>query len=959
MAKSGKAKAAKVETLTHEAAKRRNIPTAELEAYMADAEAAPRPVRYRRNPDLDPQLVWRGKDEQDSEDLTIETVPIYIQEKIHPKAIIDDLRRQSARRREAETNMPDLFADFNGLPDEEARLEFYAHNQNWSNRMILGDALLVMNSLAEKEGLRGQVQCIYMDPPYGIKFGSNWQASTKRRDVQDGKVEDTSREPEVIKAFRDTWELGIHSYLSYLRDRFLVSRELLSKSGSIFVQINDENAHIVRSLLDETFGSENYVATLSFLKTSGATSDYIPGVYDIILFYARNRDTLKYRQLYLRKEKTGDGNSAYSRVALSDGIKRPMTGPEKDGGNALPPGSRIYRLDNLTSQSIGREKGEGAASWFPVPMAGQEYRPSEKVRWKTNQLGMANLLRAGRLEPTTDKLYYVRYLDDFAAYPITNFWRDTVIAGYASDKRYVVETSPKVVERCLLMTTDPGDLVLDPTCGGGTTAFVAEQWGRRWITIDTSRVALTLARTRLMAARYSYYLPKDSREGAQKEADLTGRPPSDGPFRGDVRHGFIYERVPHITLKSIASNTEIGVVYEKWQQRMEPLRAQLNAALGKAWEEWEIPRAANDKWADAAKTLHEQWWAMGRERQAEIDASIARNANVEMLYDRPYEAKNTVRVAGPFTVESLSPHRVLPTDEEDDALLDALDAQAAEDGRSPTPRPERLRCKPADGTGNRNADDFVTVVLENLKAAGVQNTKKGERLAFTALKPWAGGRYVHAEGRYMEGERERRAAICIGPEYGTVSRELVRQAAREAVDLFDVLVVCGFAFDPHVGDDTMNLGRLTVLKARMNQDLHMAEHLRKTGAGNLFVVFGEPDVELRSLPDGQVEVEVKGIDIFDPTTGEVRGGDVDDIACWFIDTDYDEQSFFVRQAYFLGSRDPYERLKRTLKAEIDEEAWATLHSAVSRPFSKPSTGRIAVKVINHYGDEVLKVYDVA
>lgn len=541
--------------------------------------------------------------------------------------------------------------------------------------------------------------------------------------------------------------------------------------------------------------------------------------------------------------------------------------------------------------------------------------------------------------------------------PLSNIWDDTVTSGFGAPKIYVVQTNVKVVERCLLMTTDPGDLVLDPTCGSGTTPYVAEQWGRRWITIDTSRVALTLARQRMMAARYPWYVLRDSADGAQKEAELVGRPASEAQYHNDIRHGFVYERVPHVTLKAIANNAEIDIIHAKWEETAESLRARLNSALQQAWEEWQVPRDASNTWSNDAKDLHAEWWRQRRARQAEIDASIARNAAVELLYDRPYERKNTVRVTGPFTVESLSPHRVLAPEEDDNVLLHTLRAEAEEAGKPlPERRPLGVRAANAAPQGD---DDFVRVVLENLLKAGVQNTKKGERLTFTSLEPFTGDGFLHAQGRYQEGERERLAAIFIGPEYGTVSRDMVMRAAREARDVFDVLVVCGFAFDAHVGSETMNLGRLTVMKARMNEDLHMAEHLKKTGAANLFVVFGEPDMDIEPAGDGQFRVRIKGVDIFDPTTGEVRSSadPAEDIACWFLDSDYDGDSFFVRHAYFLG-RDPYERLKKTLKAEIDEAAWETLNSTTSRPFPAPKSGRIAVKVINHYGDEVMKVFRV-
>jgi len=524
------------------------------------------------------------------------------------------------------------------------------------------------------------------------------------------------------------------------------------------------------------------------------------------------------------------------------------------------------------------------------------------------------------------------------------------------DKVYVVQTSAKVIERCLLMATDPGDLVLDPTCGSGTTAYVAEQWGRRWITIDTSRVALALARARIMGARYPYYLLADSREGQKKEADVTRSAPSTQPVHGNVRLGFVYERVPHITLKSIANNAEIDVIHEKWQATLEPLRATLNKALKRsdkqAWEEWEIPREAEAGWPAAARTAHAEWWEARIARQKEIDASIAAKAEFEDLYDKPYDDKKKVRVAGPFTVESLSPHRSLGIDA-DDSLVDPAEPKAA----SPAA---------AADDGESTGDQFVRAILENLKTAGVQQAHKEGKLVFSALAPWPGS-FVCAEGRYADDAkaasgREKRAAIFIGPEYGTVSRNDLSAAAREALEAgFDLLVACGFNFEA-VATEFSKLGPLPILKARMNADLHMADDLKNTGKGNLFVVFGEPDIELLTAKpqhgSDMLQVRIKGVDVFHPTTGEVRSDNADGIACWFIDTDYDEQSFFVRHAYFLGAGDPYAALKTTLKAEIDPEAWESLRSDTSRPFAKPAGGRIAVKAINHLGDEVMKVFRV-
>jgi len=586
------------------------------------------------------------------------------------------------------------------------------------------------------------------------------------------------------------------------------------------------------------------------------------------------------------------------------------------------------------------------------------------------------------------------YFKDFPYIPLTSSWYDTRFGGFVGEQKiYVVQTQVQIIERCLLMTTDPGDLVLDPTCGSGTTAYVAEQWGRRWITIDTSRVALALARARIMGARYPYYLLADSRDGQIKEAEITRTAPSMQPTRNDIRQGFVYERVPHITLKSIANNAEIDVIWEKFQETLEPLRIGLNQVLGKSWEEWEIPRNADypwdkntqglfyalkaeqaggmkgisksidellyginhnlkrnytlktlperpsDPWPHAAKKLHADWREQRIARQKEIDASIFAKVDYEYLYDKPYEDRKTVRVAGPFTVESLMPHRVLTLDENDD-LTDGVTESKTTYGY------ER---------------DFTRIILENLRIAGVQQAHKEDKITFTSISPWP-GHLICAEGRYieedMENGTEKRAAIFIGPEFGTVSRPDLVYAAREAGDAdFDVLITCAFNYDAH-SSEFNKLGRIPVLKARMNADLHMADDLKNTGKGNLFVIFGEPDIDIQDAPDGQIQVKINGVDVFHPNTGEVRSDGAEGIACWFIDTDYNEESFFVRHAYFLGANDPYKSLKTTLKAEINKEAWDTLHSDTSRPFDKPTSGRIAVKVINHLGDEVMKVFRV-
>jgi len=640
--------------------------------------------------------------------------------------------------------------------------------------------------------------------------------------------------------------------------------------------------------MDEILGSNNFISSITFKKTSSASSELLAGVNDYLLWYGKDKEKVKYRQLYRAKEPEGRGGGQYNWVEEPNGVRRGIHSDESL--EHIPLGSRLFRHSTMTSQ---RPPGD-----FPVSLDGRVYRPKTGY-WKTGDKGMELLKYAGRLMAFGNTLEYVRYLDDFPVFPITNIWEDTVTSGFADPKVYVVQTNSHVAERALLMTTDPGDLVLDPTCGSGTTAYVAEQWGRRWITIDTSRVALALARTRLMAARFPYYYLADScpqmtqmnadediknylrqsassadKKSPSSSADSSCAPP-------DIRKGFVYKRVPHVTLKSIANNPDI-------KEGM---------------------------------------------TRAEIDAAIRRHAETETLYDQPYEDKNRIRVSGPFTVESLSPDRIVSTDEE-------------------RPASELV------GQKHPGRADFATMILDNLRKAGVQNTFKNERLKFDRLESHAGA-WIHATGDYTNGDgKTRRVAVTIGPEYGTVTPQQVKEAAKEAVFGigFDILIVCGFAFDPHVSEEVKRYGKLTVLPARMNPDLLIGDTLKNTGAGNLFMIFGEPDIAITRDADGKLVVEVKGVDVYDPTTGQIRSSSTDDIACWFIDTDYNGECFFVRHAYFLGADDPYGKLKRALRAEIDEAQWSALYSTKSYPYEPPKSGKIAVKVINHYGDEVLKIY---
>jgi adenine-specific DNA-methyltransferase len=880
----------KVNALKHKD-KRKNIPTDELRGFISEEErkaAIASYPRWRTDRDrsLDPQLVWRGKDEQDLADLEVPAVPIYIQEKVHPRAIVERLR-QATQSGNAESE-PQLFDDFNGIEFDEL-VDFYEHSQSWTNRLILGDALLVMNSLAEKESLKGKVQMIYMDPPYGIDFKSNWQASTQNADVKDGKLADLTREPEQILAFRDTWQDGIHTYLGYLRDRFAVARELLSETGSLFVQISDTNVHLVRSLLDEVFGAENFVSQIVFQTTSGFETKTLGTLGDFILWYSRDASAVKVRKLFEPQEfMLGEGNAKW--LLMPDGSYRGVKAAERRGEVELPQGALAYDPDNLISQGAASEPQ-------PVEIEGQAFLPRSGSHWKAGYPeGMERLALAGRIHRAKNSLRYRRFFTDFPYQERGNIWTDTRTGNFTDQKVYVVQTNTKVVERCVLLATDPGDLVLDPTCGSGTTAVAAETWGRRWITVDTSRVSVALARTRLAALRLPYFVLADSEAGKQIEAELSGQEAAVEGGEGDVRKGFVYRRAPHIRLEGIAKNPDLK------------------------------PGMSKD----------------------EIDESIARHAEQELLLDQPYEDKRTIRVCGPFTVESLSPHRML-----------------SPDGGGPS------------GVGTGGSATFTESILENLLKAGVQNRVRKQRLELDHLEPYA-GTWIHAAGEYSDEKGEaRRVAVSIGPEHGTVGADDVTEAAKEAVKGvgFDVLLVLGFAFDAHSSEaakefqpsseswavvaEERKLGKLPVLLVRMNADLSMGDAvLKKTGAGNLFMVFGEPDISIERDAAGQVVVEVHGVDVYDPTTGEIRSDSTDEIACWLIDTDYDEESFFVRDAYFSGANDPYKRLRAALKADIDKEAWESLYCTRSRPFDPPQTGKIAIKVINHHGDEVLKTYEV-
>jgi adenine-specific DNA-methyltransferase len=861
-----------VKSLKHDEATRRNIPTIENEALVADDLKAPMAVDYKRTSVLlyprkmeaDPQLVWRGKDQEDYDgDLIVRSTPIYVHEHITPQQIIKSLQDDTLERADA----PELFErDFNGLTEEQ-RLRFYEFDGHWTNRMILGDSAAIMASLSEREKLQGQVQTIFMDPPYGIQFRSNFQPEANQTRVKDGKAESISTEPEQIKAYRDTWRDGIHSFLSYLRDRLTVSRDLLTKSGSIFVQIGEDNLHLVRCLLDEIFGAKNIVAQIAFVKTTGFNQDTLNCVADYILWYARDVEHVKYRALYQKKNEDLTSIPGL-RVELPDGSRRSVTKQERQNPSLLPPGAKLYTPGDLTSS------GNGGDTRFPFEFSGHEYWPKAGRYWSTHLRGLQRLVSANRVEKGDKGVYYTRFLDDFGYTQYSNIWTDTQIGGFGDKKIYVVQTNTKVLERCLLMTTDPGDLVLDPTCGSGTTAYCSEKWGRRWITMDTSRVALMLARQRLLSAEFAFYYLADSQEGRLEEARLSGTlVPTDIPSpQGNVAKGFVLERAPRITLGMIANNEEI---------------------------------------------------VDGMSRES-LDVAIRKSGEVTYFVDRPLIDKSAVRVSGPFTVESLAPTEAEPLDDEY-----------------------------RQSSSNGDQGDFVSLVIDNIRTSGIVNGEKGGRTRFTSVDPFP-GEYVNAVGVTEDGHR---FGIAVGPKEGTVGPGFMRAAAREAMNvaIVETLAVCGFAFESAA--TTEKMGTLLVLKVRMNQDMQIGNMLKKGKSETLFRVYGEPDVRIEKV-DAQYTVEVRGMDVYDPAKREVRSAGTDKIQAWFLDTNYDGERFIVRHVYFLGDTGVFDDLQRALKGEIDEEGWQSIYSATSRPFSKPKTGKIAIKVITVYGDESVVVLKV-
>lgn len=872
-----------------------------------------------------PYLNWTGKAEKTS--FEVDTVSLHVHERVDPATILANAaKRLKGKDASAQWRQADLFAaPFENLPLRQA-LDFYSHEKGWSNRLVAGDSLLVMNSLLTKESMGGKVQMIYIDPPYGIKYGSNFQPFTNKRDVKDRSDADLTQEPEMIKAFRDTWELGIHSYLTYLRDRLMLARELLTESGSVFVQISDENVHHVRELLDDVFGADCFCADIVYVKTTGLGTKGLDDRFDYLIWYCRTPGKVKYNQLYLEKVVAPDGKGQSWFVEEIEGKTRGLKASEKADLSTLPDEAKLYRPGDISSQGNPE---------FDYPAYGKTFRKE----WKTTVAGLDKLVKSGRIHQTTNSIRYKRFLSDFPAVSINSLWDDTATGNFTDPKVYVVQTGSKALERCLLMTTDPGDLVLDPTCGSGTTAFVAEKWGRRWITCDTSRVAITLAKQRLMTASFDYYALRYPHEG--------------------LKGGFDYETVPHITLKSIANNPDIDTIYDEDHPKIAAALADLNAALtsapplpikptqgyrkgkqvsfrdGDVLEEWEVPFDLPADWPEAAKAPFEAFHKARQAMQRRMEQSIADHAEQETLYDKPRIDKNKLRITGPFSVEAVPAPTVLSLD-------------------------ETLPAEEADSTVARSGETSrQSLWRDELLKTGVRG-KGGNMMRFAEFEVIPGTRFLHASGSVADtGER---VVVSFGPEYAALEQRQVEEAMNEAYTLMPkpkFLLFCAFTFDPEAAKDIdeMNVPGMTFLKVQMNTDL-LTEDLKKARSSNQsFWLMGQPEIELRKRKDGMWEVEVHGFDYFNPKTGEIEGGGTKQIAMWSLDTDYDQRSLMPHQVFFpmADAKGGWNRLKKTIRAELDEDLLEQFHGTVSLPFEAGDNKRVAVKIVDDRGIESLKI----
>ena len=789
-----------------------------------------------------PFLNWTGKAER--QQISVPTIPLFVHERHSTQAILETLESYKSAG-----STLDLFGD--PELDVTDKLDAYEHKGPWTNRLVLGDSLQVMNSLLEYEGLGGQVQMIYMDPPYGVKFGSNFQPFVRKRKVDHGKDDEMSREPEMVKAYRDTWELGYHSFLTYLRDRFFLAREMLAESGSIFVQISDENVHRVRSLLDEVFGTDNFVAMINYKTMMPLESGKIESVCDYICWYAKSKDKMKYNNLWVPK-KVG-GSSEFTFADTEDGGYRRLSKDEIKDFDKTTANNKVFKRSDLTSS------GYTQSCIFPIEFEGKTFETKRGKSWRTTPDGVENLKSAGRLFTLGSKIYYKLYLRDFGYTSLINQWSDTIEFGSRS---YVVQTTQTVIERCMLMASDPGDLVFDPTCGSGTTAYCAEKWGRRWITCDTSRVPLALARQRMLTATFPWFELKDPSRGPNAGFSYKRKQNRKGEEIGGL--------VPRITLKSIANNEEPQTV---------------------------------------------------------------------TLVDKPEVNKTITRVCGPFSVEAT--------------------VQASE------PMFESHKSVQESAAGYDEPRKYLDRMIEVLRQSKTLQLPGNRSLEFDHVRPLgADYEHLHAEAEEHNGS-ERRVAVMFGPQDGAIDSGVVLEAAREAwFAKFDALYFFGFAIQAKARELIENRGKLKLpcTYVSVTPDVVMSDLLKTSKSSEVFSITGLPDLDLRSTgdnsPDGTklYEVELRGLDIFRPQDLETESVEADNLPCWMLDTDYNGMAFVARQVFFPKTS-AWDNLQKSLKAKFDSSVWDHLAGTVSEPFVLGQHQRIAVKVIDERGNELMVVRD--
>jgi adenine-specific DNA-methyltransferase len=915
----------------------------------------------------EPWLEWAGKRELPS--FAVDPVALHIHERVSAQAILRVAAREDVQR--------ELFAD----PQQQYHeaVQFYQHDIDWANRLMLGDSLQVMASLAKREDLAGKVQMIYIDPPYGIKFASNFQPEIGKRDVRD-REQDMTREPETVKAYRDTWQLGIHSYLSYLRQRFVLAKELLADTGSIFVQISDENLHRVRNLMDEVFDKENAIVTIVYKKKGNQKGGTLEPINDFILWYCRNKSKFKLNPLFLSKRAEGEMPDDFDRLEFPSGELRTANDDEWDDLNSvIRRGANFIYSDQLTSG------GEFRTQLYEIEFEGRRFRPAKNNSWKHNETDMARVLQAGRVMAGRNQIRFKKSLDDFGSVALTNVWAD--LAG-AKDKRYVVQTNARAIERCLLMSTKPGDLVLDPTCGSGTTAYVAEEFARRWITIDTSRVAIAIARQRLLTSKFDYYEFKDEARG--------------------VEGGFKYKTVPHITLKSIAQNTNLDPIFAKHEPILDEKLAACNAALAKVtddlrrkltaklatkqkaegkksitdadrrrwdlprkWEHWQVPFDTDEGWPKELQTAVTEYRQAWRAKMDEVNACIEANAEQEELVDRPVKISGVVRVSGPFTVEAVQPPEVSMSD-----VTATFNGEGLFEGE-PEALDTTFEVRVVEPLGEmevKNLEAYLDQMTRLLRTDGVR-FPNNKQMRFTRLEPLVGtDSGLHAEGRWVpEGDSdedvEGRAFVCVGfgPQYGPVTAKQVEQLIRDASRRgYDDLVVAGFSFDgpAQAAIEESQRKDLRIHMANIRPDVNpgMAGLLKEQPGSQLFTVFGQPRTRVDGPnADGEYLVDMEGVDIYNPVDNSITPTGADKVAAWFIDSDYDGWTFCITQAFFPDGT-AWDKLSRALNGPggvIDEERFAALSGTVSLPFPAGKHKTVAVKVIDPRGNEVMKVHKLA